>query len=356
MKYKNFNNRYKKIKVLVTGSTGFKGSWLCLWLNLLGAKVIGVALKPEKESIIFKALKIDTIVKQYYCDIKNFKELNYIIKKEKPKIIFHLAAQSIVSLSYKFPLKTFESNVLGSVNLLESCRKNLIKNLVMITSDKCYLNQEKISGYKESDLLGGNDNYSSSKAAAEIIFNSYYKSFFRNKFVSFATARAGNVIGGGDFKKDRIVPDVIKAIKKNRTIIIRNPEATRPWQHVLEPISGYLKLGELLMRKKIKKKIVPSWNFGPTKKSSKNVLTITKKILSQMQKKNIKIKIKKSKKFKETKLLSLNINKSKKELNWTPNLNLDQTINFTVKWYKAYYEKKDMKKFSINQIITYLQI
>ena len=259
----SFLNNYKNLKVLVTGSTGFKGAWLSFWLNIIGAKVVGIGLKPEKGSIIFSALNLQNKIKQYFVDIRNFNNLNKIVKKEKPDIIFHLAAQSIVSTSFEKPLETFETNVIGSTNILETVRINKIPNLVYITSDKCYLNLDKQGSYKEDDILGGIDNYSSSKASAELVFNSYYQSYFKNKFLTVGSARAGNVIGGGDFKKNRIVPDIINSLKKNKPIILRNPNATRPWQHVLEPLSGYLLLGSKLINKELKKNFDPNWNFGP---------------------------------------------------------------------------------------------
>ena len=215
-KNNHFLKSYKNLKVLVTGSTGFKGAWLANWLLLLGAKVVGVGLRPEKESIIFNSLKLNKKIDQHFVNIQNFNKLNYIIKKEKPDIIFHLAAQSIVSLSYQKPLETYSTNVIGSANILESVRTNKIPYLVYITSDKCYLNLDKNSSYKETDILGGLDNYSSSKASAELVFSSYLHSYFEKQFISIVSARAGNVIGGGDFKKDRIVPDVIQSLKKKK--------------------------------------------------------------------------------------------------------------------------------------------
>ena len=208
---------YKNLKVIVTGSTGFKGSWLCFWLSALNAKVVGIAFRPEKGSVIFKKLRLDKKIKQIYLDINNFKKLNEVIKREKPDIIFHLAAQSIVSFSYLQPLTTMTTNVMGSTNILESVRVNKIKNLVYITSDKCYLNDNRKTAYFERDVLGGEDPYSISKACAELAFQTYNNSFFNNEQnLSYATTRAGNVIGGGDMKKDRIVPDVIKSLQ-NRT-------------------------------------------------------------------------------------------------------------------------------------------
>ena len=352
---KNDLNIYKNLKVLVTGSTGFKGSWLCFWLNLLQAKVVGVGLKPEKDSIIFKKLKLEKKIKQYYLNIVDFKKLNKIIKKEKPDIIFHLAAQSIVSESYIDPLKTINFNVVGSSNILESCRINKVKNLVYITSDKCYLNDNKNKTYKENDKLGGKVVYSSSKAASEIIFFSYHKSFFnKNKTVKYASARAGNVIGGGDMKKDRIVPDIIKSIMTKKSIFLRNPKAIRPWQHVLESLYGYLILGNFLINNKLSKNKIPNWNFGPNSSNYKNVLSLTKKIIFNWNLKNKVIKIKKEN-FHESSILKLNNQKAQKELKWKPKLNFNQTIKLTVDWYKALKNNDKLEKITEKQIAFFLK-
>ena len=347
---KNILNNYKNLKVLVTGTTGFKGSWLCFWLDYLGAKVVGVALKPEKGSVIFKKLNIEKKIKQYYVDIINYNKLNKIIIKENPNLIFHLAAQSIVSESYITPLKTILSNVVGSANVLESVRKNNIKTLIYISSDKCYLNDKRKHSYKENDILGGDDLYSSSKASAEIIFSSFHKSFFlNNKKMKHGTARAGNVIGGGDMKKNRIIPDIYKSILKNKPLVIRNPKAIRPWQHVLEPLYGYLILGSLLNKNKISNKIMPHWNFGPNPTNFKTVSEVVKKVLLKWKIKK-KIIIAKRKKFKESNILTLNSKKSFKELKWLPKLNFDETISLTVDWYKVLKSNKDLEQITIKQI------
>lgn len=348
-----FLKNYKNLKVLVTGSTGFKGAWLTNWLLLLGAKVIGVGLKPEKDSIIFNSLNLNKKIKQHYIDIKNFGKINNVVKKEKPDIIFHLAAQSIVSLSYNNPLDTFGTNIIGSVNILESVRLNKIPNMVYITSDKCYLNLDRRKSYKENDILGGLDNYSSSKASAELVFASYFHSYFKKDFLSVASARAGNVIGGGDFKKDRIIPDVIKSLKKKKKIILRNPNATRPWQHVLEPLSGYLILGNKLINKELKSNLMPNWNFGPYEKNCKKVNSIVELIVKEWGDKKQKIEIKKNKDFHESQLLSLNINKANKELLWRPKLSLNETVKFTVDWYKYYFLNKKAEEISNHQIDYY---
>ena len=350
MKKFSYIKDYKNLKVLITGSTGFKGAWLANWLLLLGAKVVGVGLKPEKDSIIFNSLKLNKKIKQYFVDIKNFNKINFIIKKEKPDIIFHLAAQSIVSMSYDKPLETFGTNVIGSANILESVRINGIPNLVYITSDKCYLNLDKKGSYKETDILGGLDNYSSSKASAELVFSSYYHSYYKKDFLTKVSARAGNVIGGGDFKKDRVVPDVIKSLKTGKKILLRNPKATRPWQHVLEPLSGYLTLGQKLINRKLKSNLIPSWNFGPHKKNCKQVNFIVQLLIREWGDRKQKIMLKKNKNFHESQLLSLNIQKAKKELLWEPRLTLDETVKLTVDWYKSYFLYENTEDISNYQI------
>ena len=356
LKKKNlFLNSYKKLRILVTGTTGFKGAWLAFWLHNLGAKVFGVALKPEKNAILFESLKLNNKIEQHFIDITNFDKVNNIIKKTKPDIIFHLAAQSIVSSSYKDPISTFKTNILGSANVLESYRINKIPYLVYITSDKCYLNLDLKRNYKENDILGGFDNYSSSKASAELIFSSFFRSYFADeKYLKLASARAGNVIGGGDMKLNRIVPDTIKALVKSKNLKLRNPKATRPWQHVLEPLSGYLLLGYKLLNQKLKVSTTPNWNFGPETINCRNVNYITNSIVKNWGNKKLNIEYEKKNNYHEAKLLSLNIEKAKKELNWKPRLKMDETIKLTVDWYKYYFENKNIEKFTENQIEFYL--
>lgn len=350
----NILKNYRNLKVLITGSTGFKGSWLSFWLKNNGAKVVGVSLEPEKKSVLFKSFLLKKNIKQYFLDLKNFNGLNKIIVKEKPDIIFHLAAQSIVSSSYEDPIKTFESNILGSTNILESFRLNKIPALVFITSDKCYLNLDTNKSYNERDVLGGLDNYSASKASAELVFSSYFHSYFKSKIknLNMASARAGNVIGGGDLKIDRIFPDIFRAIKEKKKIIIRNPNSTRPWQHVLEPLSGYIILGDKLLNKKLTTSILPSWNFGPTKKNCKKVIEL---IHTTFKYWNVDKKIYfKKNKMHEAKYLSLDIKKSEKELNWKPTLNFNETIELTVDWYKSLLEKKNLYNLTLDQINFFL--
>ena len=345
---------YKNKKVIVTGSTGFKGAWLCFWLYLLKCKVIGIGLKPERNSILFHQLKLNKKIKQYYLDIVDYKKLNRIIKKEKPDIIFHMAAQSIVSLSFKKPEETIKTNILGSFNILQTVKENKIKNLIYITSDKCYLNKDDKKVYKENDVLGGFDLYSASKASAEIIFKAYISSFFTNKKnIQFASVRAGNVIGGGDMKKNRILPDIFKSIILGSKLIIRNPKAIRPWQHVLEPLYGYLLLGNLLIRKKLKKNITPNWNFGPNTKNIKSVKNLIDKTI-ECWGLNKNIYYAKKNNFYEANYLRLNSNKAKKEIKWTQKLSFNETIYLTVEWYKSYQNNKDMEDITKKQILFFM--
>ena len=346
----NYLDNYKNIKVLVTGSTGFKGSWLCYWLNSIGAKVYGIGLKPERGFILYDKLRMKEKIKQYYCDIANFNKLDSLVKKIKPDIVFHLAAQSIVSNSYIFPKETIQTNVMGSANILQSVKKNNINSLVFITSDKCYLNESIKKNYKESDKLGGYDIYSASKASAEILFFSYYNSFYKkNSKLSVASARAGNVIGGGDFKENRIVPDFFKSLKKKNILTIRNPNATRPWQHVLEPLSGYLKLGSMLLNRKLSSNLYPSWNFGPNPVNCKKVIEILN-ILFQLSNKEKKIRIIKNPEIYESSLLSLSIKKANKELNWKPRLTLKSSLKLTAEWYLKYFNNENVEDLTFKQI------
>lgn len=344
-------NFYKNKKVLITGHSGFKGSWLSCILNSFESKVYGIS-DGKINSLLYKK-KIANYKKEYFFDLKEKKKLKKIITKIQPDIIFHLAAQSLVFKSYINPLKTWQSNLLASLNILETSRslnKNII--LIMITSDKCYKNKEIDRGYTEIDELGGDDPYSASKAATEIMIKSYFQSFLKqNKKIKIATARAGNVIGGGDWSNHRLVPDLIKSWSKNKKVKISNPKSTRPWQHVLEPLNGYLKLAELINKRK--KLNGNSFNFGPNKKNNYTVLDLTKKIAIFFKKENFWT-IRSNKNFHEAKLLKLNSKKSEKLLKWKPKLNFKKTAEFTASWYLNYYNKKtNLKKFTFDQISNY---
>jgi CDP-glucose 4,6-dehydratase len=344
-------NFYKNKKVLITGHTGFKGSWLSCILNSFESKVYGIS-DGKINSLLYKK-KIANYKKEYFLDLKEEKKLKKIITKIQPDIIFHLAAQSLVFKSYINPSKTWQSNLFASLNILEASRslnKNII--LIMITSDKCYKNKEIDRGYTEIDELGGDDPYSASKAATEIMIKSYFHSFLKqNKKIKIATARAGNVIGGGDWSDHRLVPDLIKSWNKNKKVKISNPKSTRPWQHVLEPLNGYLKLAEMLNKKK--KLNGHSFNFGPNKKNNYTVLDLTKKIAIFFKKENFWT-ITSNKNFHEAKLLKLNSKKSEKLLKWKPKLNFKKTAEYTASWYLNYYNNKtNLKKFTFHQISKY---
>ena len=344
-------NFWKNKNVMVTGHTGFKGGWLTLVLLSLGAKVTGLSLKENQKSF-FTLCKIkDKISKNIYCDINNHHKLKKIILKNDPEIVFHLAAQPIVLESFINPISTLKTNIIGTANLLNSLRfSNKIKSIVIVTSDKCYENTNK-KIYFEEDKLGGSDIYSASKSSCELITSAFRKSFFLNsKKINIATARAGNVIGGGDFAKDRIFPDIVKSYEKKRQCIIRNPSHTRPWQHVLDPISGYLMLAEKLYKTK-SNRFNSAWNFGPPNenKSVQDILDIVKSIIPLKMKKNNKNK------FNESRYLNLNSNKSKKYLNWSRKLNFQLSIKMTLDWYLNLQNNKDNFEFTLKQINEYLE-
>ena len=353
----NLKKTFRGKKVIVTGHPGFKGSWLTLWLTLLGAKVLGISLNNPTNPSHFKALNIKKNLKTYNIDIRNEKKLSKIIENYKPQYLFHLAAQSLVNKSYNEPSYTWQTNTFGTINILESLRK--LKNhcvAVIITSDKVYKNFEIKRGYKENDRLGGIDPYSASKASAELALYSYIKSYFKKKSkVRIGIARAGNVIGGGDWSENRLIPDCIKSIKNKKKLLIRFPNSTRPWQHVFEAIYGYMLLA--LKQKKIKNINGNVFNFGPNNKSSITVIELVSKIKSKWDFLNWKIvKIKKNEY--ESKLLKLNSTKAFKIIKWKCYLNANQTIDLVINWYKYFLDKKkiNMYKYSINQIKEFEKI
>ena len=344
---------YKNKKVLVTGHTGFKGSWLSIWLLNLGAKVIGYSLDPKNDKDNFEISGLKEKLVDYRSDIRNYNQLNEVVQKEKPEIIFHLAAQPLVLESYQNPLFTIETNTLGTANILESFRNSsYAKTLILITTDKVYHNDESGKSYQEVDRLGGKDPYSTSKSAAELLIEGYNNAYFNSENKKVASVRAGNVIGGGDWSKNRIIPDSIKAIENNMDIILRNPNSTRPWQHLLEPLSGYLLLAEALNNGN--KEFIGSWNFGPEDFQSINVESLVQKIISYYGKGSYKIKNENNLSL-EAKLLSPNIDKAKKYLKWKPILSFDKTIELTIDWYKS-YKNSDIFDFCIKQILEYEEI
>jgi CDP-glucose 4,6-dehydratase len=340
--------------VLITGHTGFKGSWLSIWLNMLGANLHGYALKPDTKPNMFEIASIKKIIKSNISDIRDYNKLLTVMKKCQPQIVFHLAAQPLVRQSYKEPLETYQTNILGTANLLEAVRYvKSVRAVIVITSDKCYENKEANYAYKESDSLGGYDPYSSSKACAEIVTAAYRNSFFTDSDAAIASARAGNVIGGGDWAPDRLVPDCIKAWLKNKTVEIRYPKAVRPWQHVLEPLAGYIILAEKLY--KHGKKFASAWNFGPDKKNIKNVAFLIDN-MSKLWGKKTKWKITTTKQPHEAMLLKLNCSMAKTKLPWKPCWNIEKTLDKTVQWYKTYSENpKKTVNVTIEQINQYMK-
>ena len=348
---KNFS-MFKNKRVLITGDTGFKGSWLSLWLSMLGAKVYGFALPPEGKYCNYNSIGLKNIINHTDGDIREIDSLQKAFDKIKPEIVFHLAAQALVRKSYNEPKLTFDTNLSGSINVMEAALKTKsLKALVMITSDKCYKNKEWLWGYRENDEFGGDDPYSASKAAAEIAIHSYKKSFFDKINTGFASARAGNVIGGGDWSENRIIPDTIKALSQKKSVIVRNPNSTRPWQHVLEPLSGYITLASKLLADP--KKYSGSWNFGPDSSSIKTVHELVKLAITQWGSGKIDV-IKEKNAPHEAGLLHLNCDKANSLLKWNATWGFKTSVINTIDWYKEFAKKSDMLEVSKKQIKKYM--
>ncbi len=347
-----WRDSYKGKRVLVTGHTGFKGGWLTLWLKALGAEVCGYSLAPNTTPSLFQAIQIRQEISHHEGNILDSTHLNRVFTEFQPEIIFHLAAQPLVRLSYLEPVLTYETNVIGTLKVLEAARRcKSVKAFVNITSDKCYENKEVSQGYKEGDPMGGYDMYSSSKGCVEILSSSYRRSFLQEPgSFSLATARAGNVIGGGDWATDRLIPDCVRSIEKGQEIVIRSPQATRPWQHVLEPLSGYLLLGYLLYTKG--KKYAEEFNLGPCTDSVLTVEEVTNLVIQNYGKGTVRISHKDS--LHEANLLMLDITKAKETLGWQPTYTVKDAIKKTIEWYQKFYEgKTDMRAFSLQQINDY---
>ncbi len=351
-------NKFKNKKVLITGHTGFKGSWLAAWLNQLQAKVIALSKDIPTNPSHYELIK-DSFASDIRMDITNYTEIYKRILHYKPHYLFHLAAQPIVLTSYDDPLTTFQSNTIGTLNILESLRKiNHTCTVVIVTSDKCYENLDKKVRYKESDRMGGKDPYSASKGSAEIIIKSYCESFFKKDTsnVRLASARAGNVIGGGDWAAHRIVPDCIKSWATNKDVVIRNSLSTRPWQHVLEPLSGYLSLA--LQLEENKELNGESFNFGPSTKNEYSVGDLVNELSKQWPGSAWTDTTNKNEKLYEASLLSLNCDKASKLLNWSSVLGFPETAKWTAKWYYEYYNqsKKSALKLTTEQIQSYNEL
>jgi len=347
-----FKGIYEGKTVLVTGHTGFIGSWLTLWLQSLGAKVVGYSLEPPTKPSLFETLGLENEITHIIGDIQDKQNLSDSIEKYKPEIVIHLAAQPLVRVSYEDPVETFRTNILGTVNILDSIRKSdYVKACVVMTSDKCYQNIGANHFHKETDPLGGSDPYSASKGAAEIITNSFRNSFFNEE--SIATVRAGNVIGGGDWAKDRIIPDCIRALTTDKQIMVRNPSSIRPWQFVLEPISGILWLGSKLYTNP--KTYSEAWNFGPNQMNKITVEKIVQNII-KIWNKGDWIDVSKESKDQsiESPSLLLDSTNALNSLEWKTIYSFETAINETISWYKSYYNNSaSMRELSINQIEQY---
>jgi len=354
-----FKNYYSGKRVLVTGHTGFKGSWLCIWLNELGAKVLGYALDPPSTPNNFSICSLDTKIQSIRGDVRDLAHVSTVFEEFQPDIVFHLAAQALVRYSYDVPRETIETNVMGTVNVLEAARHTpSVNSVVVVTSDKCYENREQVWGYKENDPMGGDDPYSASKGAVEIVFRSWLKSFYaHHDTFGGVSVRAGNVIGGGDWGRDRIVPDCIKALHGNSAIHVRNPMAIRPWQHVLEPLSGYLWLGARLHDDV--ERFSGGWNFGPADSSAKCVSDLVTAILREWGSGHwIDMSEKNDTRLHEAGWLRLSCDKAHFMLPWSAVLSFEDTLAMTVKWYKYFYEYKDtnMYQYCVHQIREYTQL
>ena len=345
------DNFWEGKRVLVTGHTGFKGGWLSLWLRELGASVYGYSLTPTQENEFYKKVYSNGFIgEEQLSDITDFSKIKESVNSFKPQIIFHLAAQPLVRLSYAEPVSTFATNTLGVVNILEAVRvSSLEPTIINITTDKVYANKEWIWAYREPEALGGNDPYSASKACSEIITHSYMQSFFKNSSVKIATARAGNVIGGGDMSRDRLVPDYLRSFKENEEIVIRNPHATRPWQHVLEPVLGYIQLAERISSTE-GKDFIGAWNFGPSGDPCA-VSAVVDKLSDISGGKKYQLDPKSNPH--EEQALMLDSAKARKLLDWKPKLTLDEALKLTFDWFQSSFKSSDMQAFTISQIKAY---
>lgn len=358
-----FSGFYKGKRIIITGHTGFKGSWLSIWLNELGAEVVGLGLDPFSERDNYILARVgEKIMGDFRGDIRNRRIVEEVFSQIQPEIVFHLAAQPLVRHSYEFPVETYETNIMGTIHVLEAIRSSKsIKVAIMITTDKCYENREQIWGYREDEPMGGYDPYSSSKAAAEIAIASWRRSFFNpseydKHGISIASVRAGNVIGGGDWAKDRIIPDCIRALEQGRIIDIRNPKSIRPWQHVLEPLGGYLLLAKKMWYSPID--YCEGWNFGPYMSSVATVWEIAERIATLYAPHDGEAAIRKKAgddELHEADLLLLDINKAKFRLGWTPRMGLEKTVKMTVDWYKK-YRTASVYNLCVKQIIDYVAL
>jgi len=339
-------------RVFLTGHTGFKGSWLSLWLVSLGAEVKGYALNPPTLPSLFNEAKVGLIINSQIADIRDQDALYESMTEFSPDILIHMAAQPLVRYSYDAPIETYEVNVIGTAKVLEVARSCInLKAIVNITTDKCYENDGRSEGYKENDPMGGYDPYSSSKGCAELVTSSYRCSFLREQGIGLASVRSGNVIGGGDWADDRLIPDILRSFEKNESVVVRNPKATRPWQHVLEPLSGYLVLAQKLYKNR--EGYAEGWNFGPNEKDAKPVDWILDKMTSKWPDSSWKLDVNSNPH--EADLLKLDISKAKYKLDWTPVWGLNHALERIITWHQAWLNKEDMKVACLAEIKEYMR-
>jgi CDP-glucose 4,6-dehydratase len=342
-------------KIFLTGHTGFKGSWLSLWLTSIGAKVVGYALEPNTTPNLFDVLDIGALIeKSHIADVRDLACLQNAMSQARPDILIHMAAQPLVRYSYANPVETYATNVMGTVHVLESARAiDTVRSTVVVTTDKCYENKERDWGYRENEPMGGYDPYSNSKGCAELVTSAYRQSFFSspNSVNKIASARAGNVIGGGDWSQDRLIPDAIKAFEASKPLMIRNPFAMRPWQHVLEPLSGYLILAQALFEKG--SSFASAWNFGPNDRDNRSVQEVVELMISGWGE-SARWEKEGSEQPHEANLLKLDCSKAQTQLGWVPRWNLEIATQNVVQWQKAYQAKKSMHEFSLAQIDNYM--
>jgi len=344
-------NFWKGRRVLITGHSGFKGSWLSIWLQVKGAHVIGLSLNPPSDPNLFELARVSDGMISIYGDIRNLDELRAVIDTYRPEIVFHMAAQPLVRRSYAEPVETYSTNIMGTVNILEAVRlSGAVRVVVNITSDKCYKNKEWYWGYREDEPLGGKDPYSCSKGCAELVISSYRESYFsENKTIKVSSVRAGNVIGGGDWGADRLVPDIIRAFLDDRPALIRFPNAVRPWQHVLEPLNGYLMLAEKMWRNT---EFSTAWNFGPDDIDAKSVAWMADKLTHLWGERARWIKDSNHHPH-EASYLKLDCSKAKSLLNWIPMLDIETALKWVVRWYRAFQDGQDMRRFTESEIEHY---
>jgi CDP-glucose 4,6-dehydratase len=338
-------------RVLLTGHTGFKGSWLSLWLQFLGAKLSGLALEAPTCPSLFEEANIGQGMQSIIGDVRDFETVVKTVANVCPEIVIHMAAQPLVRYSYQNPIETYATNVMGTVHVLEAVRRvGCTKVVVNVTTDKCYENREWVWGYREDEPMGGFDPYSSSKGCAELVTSAYRQSFFESAAMGLASARAGNVIGGGDWAQDRLVPDIFRAFELGQPVTIRNPQSTRPWQHVLEPLSGYLMLAQALWNDP--KRFAQSWNFGPKDDDAQSVAWIVENMV-QLWGGNASWKSEQTNQPHEAHFLKLDISKAKYDLLWTPRWDIKRALEKTVEWHKARLSCENVKEISLNQISEY---